>query len=332
MRPSEKTKEKIAKEQRFLMSLFLMLLAITVAQSGVPANPDDWCYETQAKALSCPGPASWPGTCKGFMQSPVNIVISNTLADPKLNDFFTYIGYDRQYPWTIVNNGYTILVNLNGTIKISGGGLEDTYRAMYVQFHWSDSLKKGSEHTINGKPYAMEVQIIHIRDKFQKLEKAIQSTEKDAITIMGFLIQASNNKKHEGFQTILDALDQIPYKNNEVTTKPMSLYDLIPDLKDMKHFFRYKGSLTFPSCPENVIWTVFKDPLQVEEDQILQFSKKLYYNEKGQIDIPMTNNYRKMQKRGPRNIFHNRVERLLPHTWSVFLTPLLTCLLAIFLY
>ncbi|XP_056670632.1 carbonic anhydrase 4-like [Monodelphis domestica] len=277
------------------------------------------------------GPELWPATCKGFKQSPVNIVISNALSDPRLKVNFKYIDYDGQHPWTIVNNGYTISVDLNDTIKISGGGLEDTYRAMYVQFHWSDSLRKGSEHTINGKTYPMEVQIIHVRDKFQKLEKAIQSTEKGAITTLGFLIQASKNKTHEGFQTILDALDQIPYKNNKVTTKPMSLYDLIPDLKNMTKFFRYEGSLTSPSCPENVIWTVYKDPLQVKEEQILQFSKKLFYNEKGKTDIPMANNYRKMQRRGHRHIYSNRVGRLLPHTWSVFLTPLLTCFLAIFL-
>uniref|UniRef100_F6Z111 Carbonic anhydrase 4 n=1 Tax=Monodelphis domestica TaxID=13616 RepID=F6Z111_MONDO len=266
---------------------------------------DDWCYSSQAKVLNCSGPELWPATCKGFKQSPVNIVISNALSDPRLKVNFKYIDYDGQHPWTIVNNGYTSELFLS----ISGGGLEDTYRAMYVQFHWSDSLRKGSEHTINGKTYPMEGNMYCI------------------------CTWVHSEGSRDSFPNVIltSPLDLLSPLDNKVTTKPMSLYDLIPDLKNMTKFFRYEGSLTSPSCPENVIWTVYKDPLQVKEEQILQFSKKLFYNEKGKTDIPMANNYRKMQRRGHRHIYSNRVGRLLPHTWSVFLTPLLTCFLAIFL-
>ena len=33
-------------------------------------------------------------------------------------------------------------------------------------------------------------------------------------------------------------------------------------------FFRYDGGLTIPGCFESVIWTVFKDPVQIEEDEV----------------------------------------------------------------
>ena len=43
--------------------------------------------------------------------------------------------------------------------KISGGGLKGTYTAVQFHFHWGSSSDKGSEHTIDGKQYPLEVWI-----------------------------------------------------------------------------------------------------------------------------------------------------------------------------
>ena len=40
---------------------------------------------------------------------------------------------------------------------ISGGGLKGTYIATQFHFHWGSSSDKGSEHTIDGKQYPLEV-------------------------------------------------------------------------------------------------------------------------------------------------------------------------------
>ncbi|CAF3678757.1 unnamed protein product [Rotaria sp. Silwood1] len=37
---------------------------------------------------------------------------------------------------------------------------------------------------------------------------------------------------------------------------------------NLDKFYRYSGSLTTPSCSENVIWTVFQTPLQLSDDGV----------------------------------------------------------------
>ena len=52
---------------------------------------------------------------------------------------------------------YAVKVNLQGNIKVSGGGLDGDYKTEQFHFHWGSSNSKGSEHTLNDKQYPMEV-------------------------------------------------------------------------------------------------------------------------------------------------------------------------------
>jgi carbonic anhydrase len=47
-----------------------------------------------------------------------------------------------------------------------------------------------------------------------------------------------------------------------------SLLDLLPEEEKLKDYFRYLGSLTTPTCDETVIWTLFKEPIQLHRDQV----------------------------------------------------------------
>lgn len=47
----------------------------------------------------------------------------------------------------------------------------------------------------------------------------------------------------------------------------ISLDDLLVGVNRTK-YYRYLGSLTTPMCNEAVVWTVFKDPIQVSKDLV----------------------------------------------------------------
>ncbi|XP_028355325.1 carbonic anhydrase 4 [Physeter macrocephalus] len=117
---------------------------------------------------------------------------------------------------------------------------------------------------------------------------------------------------------------------NTTTLKDIKLFDLLPKKEKLRHYFRYLGSLTTPGCDEKVVWTVFREPIQLHKDQILAFSQKLYYdNEK---KLKMTDNVRPLQPRGQRQVFRSQAPgRLLPLPPPALLTPALTCLTAGFL-
>ena len=45
----------------------------------------------------------------------------------------------------------------SGDLRVSGGGLSSEYGVVQFHFHWGSSDQQGSEHTIDGVPYPMEV-------------------------------------------------------------------------------------------------------------------------------------------------------------------------------
>jgi carbonic anhydrase len=45
---------------------------------------------------------------------------------------------------------------------------------------------------------------------------------------------------------------------------------------NLKEFWRYTGSLTTPPCSEGIIWTVFKQPILVDDHLFQSFRNNLY--------------------------------------------------------
>ena len=53
-----------------------------------------------------------------------------------------------------------VMVLLDQEASIAGGGLSTQYRALQLHLHWSEEMDRGSEHTINGNRFAMEVRAL----------------------------------------------------------------------------------------------------------------------------------------------------------------------------
>lgn len=46
---------------------------------------------------------------------------------------------------------------LGDEVTVAGGGLASQYRAIELHLHWSKVLDAGSEHSLDGEHFAMEV-------------------------------------------------------------------------------------------------------------------------------------------------------------------------------
>jgi len=46
---------------------------------------------------------------------------------------------------------------LSGDYKVRDGGLVDEFKAVRLEFHWSNTYKRGSEHYINDTAFPLEV-------------------------------------------------------------------------------------------------------------------------------------------------------------------------------
>ncbi|XP_038615353.1 carbonic anhydrase 4 [Tachyglossus aculeatus] len=169
----------------------------------------------------------------------------------------------------------------------------------------------------------MEIHIVHIKEKFQNLAEASAGDDREGIAVLGFLVK--NGSENPAFRNVINLLTKIQEKDESSTLPKARLSDLLPSTDKLKRYFRYLGSLTTPDCQEKVIWTLFKEPIQLDENQITTFSKTLFYDNKKTTS--MKDNFRPVQIRGQRKVQDSGAGSLLPSARAVTLAPALAGLL-----
>ncbi|XP_053560816.1 carbonic anhydrase 4 [Bombina bombina] len=296
------------------VSLLIFISLPSVLVTAAEPGSGHWCYES-IQADGCPGPSKWTDEfkdCGGHKQSPINIDTKNVASDSNLKSF-AFKGYDSSISTTIKNNGHSAEVALTAAITISDGGLENTYTAAQLHFHWGSSNSKGSEHTIDGKQYAMELHIVH----------ALQDGSK---AVLGFLYEESehNNEKYDNLITAVKGISNI---NSNQSIANLKLQDLIPEEKDLTRYYRYEGSLTTPPCTENVIWTVFEEPILLGKEQIKAFYETLNFDAGTH---KMENNFRPVQNLNERKVSYSRAGAILSLGKPLLISLAAVCLMITF--
>uniref|UniRef100_A0A7N8Y7V1 Carbonic anhydrase n=1 Tax=Mastacembelus armatus TaxID=205130 RepID=A0A7N8Y7V1_9TELE len=259
-----------------------------------------WCYQPHNTCNdTCLGPEVWGEVyqqCNNRSQSPINIVTRRVLPDERLTPF-QFIGYKDMFHGQLINNGHTVELNLPSSIKIKGGNLEVPYKAVQLHMHWGKEGGLGSEHTIDGEQFPMEMHIVHIKEEYTSLSQA----KKDPIglAVLGFFIEETTpaNKK---FDPLINALKNVTHPSN-TTLSSVSLDMFIPPQENLTKYFRYNGSLTTPNCSEAVVWTLFENTIFLSRKQLASFSQ-LRYSNGGE----MTKTFRPVQPLNGRRVYHSR--------------------------
>ncbi|XP_023795137.1 carbonic anhydrase 4 [Cyanistes caeruleus] len=307
-----------------LLALFCLHILKTEAVVG------HWCYRSQkCEQPQCEDPLRWHlinKECKGDKQSPVNIVTRNVVHDKRLKPL-TFEGYDVKgsAKWKVENNGHTVKVTLDASPKVAGGGLGRKYKAIEFHLHWGVPVEPqsipGSEHSIDGEKYPMELHIVHIRDDVPDVTEAKKTT--DGIAVLAFFVKADNENKN--YATLLSELENIKYKGQESKVDPLPLSSLLPPEEDLGRYYRYEGSLTSPDCYEGVTWTIFEKPVELSLSQLSQFTV-LHFD--GNNSTRMMENFRPVQPLNERKVLWSGASIALP-TAKLLLLPLaLTCTLS----
>ncbi|KAI4887269.1 hypothetical protein NFI96_021666 [Prochilodus magdalenae] len=190
---------------------------------------------------------------------------------------------------------------------------------MEFHFHWGKNGEPGSEHTIDGEQYPMEMHIVHIRQDFNTVTEAV--TSPTGLAVLGFFFEesASANNKYNPIITKLQNVihsGKVTYcfnhshnplyrtlyrtKGNTSAIDIVSLDSLIPSHNALNKYFRYNGSLTTPNCQESVIWTVFENPIQLSKAQLSEFSRLQF-----ESGIPMTGTFRPTQPLYGRKVYYS---------------------------
>jgi len=226
-------------------------------------------------------------------QSPINIVSADAVAlSAKPFEFTLYD--DKPNSMTLVNNGHSVTSYWNDAKKpfVAGGGLTSEYIVAQFHFHWGSVSTQGSEHTIDDKMYPIELHIVHYKSDYGSLGEAVKY--EDGLAVLGIMFEVG--AENEALKPIVEGIPSVVNADDEAEISfDMPLNVFLPENTDS--FYRYQGSLTTPSCNEVVVWTVFKEPLKLSEDQLDVFRTLLDSKDK-----PIVDNYRPVQPLNGRTI------------------------------
>ncbi|XP_058033408.1 carbonic anhydrase 3-like isoform X3 [Ahaetulla prasina] len=223
------------------------------------------------------GPDNWHQSypsAKGNNQSPIAILSKDVYKDPALLPWRT--GYDPGAAKNIRNTGKTVRITFDDTFDRSvlrGGPLPEIYRLRQLHIHWGSTSDKGSEHVVDAKRHAGEIHLVHWNSFYSNYNDALRKT--DGVAIIAILMQGK----------------EAPFLNFD----PSILFP------QNRGYYTYQGSFTTPPCEECVTWIVMKEPINVDEQQMLKL-RSLSSNSAEDPHCPLVDNWRPLQPLNTRMI------------------------------
>jgi carbonic anhydrase len=238
----------------------LVMLLLTASCAGLkPGSPVD--------RRAAPGPAScevpwsysgerrpdlwdrlspcYAGCATGGEQSPADLtvaVFANNL--PEL----TFL-YSRTAKLGVVNDGHTIKAYAPSGSKFMIGGKEFNLE----EFHFHTL----SEHRLNGRQTPLELHLVN-------------KNAGGAAAVGVFIVPDPGNRENRELAKIWSRLERYTRTPTEVAD-----FDIMALLPTDRSSFRYAGSLTTPSCGQDLQWTVLATPITASREQIERFERLL---------------------------------------------------------
>jgi len=264
-----------------------------------------FCYEE-----SICNPDVWPGICQtGVRQSPI------ALPGDRVETYQSnYLRFNEGYSSSVFylqNDGHTISLtfspNYTSAGRMAGFGLRVPYIFAKLHFHWGDFKEPdiGSEHSIYGQFYPMEMHLVHYSTFYDSLSQAIESGDPEGVAVVAVFLEPAEEglgREAEEFNKIARQIKSLyPFKMYREVYDLIDLEPLLPKPGD--GCYQYHGSLTTPDCSEVVLWTVSSTRvIPIDPADFKRFSKV-----KDSDDLPLRNNFRPLKKSLDRVVKHFRV-------------------------
>ncbi|HMQ62074.1 MAG TPA: carbonic anhydrase family protein [Flavilitoribacter sp.] len=211
---------------------------------------EDFCTDYHWGYEGDHAPDTWSicyGTCGGDAQSPVDIW--NPLTDNSLQTI--HPDYE-EVPTDIINNGHTVECEYEPGSILMLNGLP--YELLQFHFH------AGSEHTVRGKQYPLEVHLVH------------RNVATGKLAVIGVFFQ--RGRSNPILQTIMDHMP-LQEGDHYASAAHIDADNLLPDNRT---YYTYSGSLTTPPCSEIVTWIVMDKPIFASQAQLDAFDNVLHDN------------------------------------------------------
>lgn len=210
--------------------------------------------------------------CNGDRQSPIdfNTNIATTRGSP-----IKCTNYENNIPGkvlSITNNNHSVSISFTGIKEsqlpmIKGRILgNDTYILQELHFHWGANRTLGSEHTFDGKPYALEGHFVHRNSKYPDV--TVASNHSDGLTVLGIVYKEQTVIQRSPLYELTSSFSKVrdAYQSSTLSGN-INLRRMFPAFSS-RSYYNYPGSLTTPGCNESVNWIVFANPSSVAAPEV----------------------------------------------------------------
>ncbi|KAK7284996.1 hypothetical protein RJT34_19751 [Clitoria ternatea] len=232
------------KGENYMSIAFLLISILFYSTLTTALDEPEFGYNEKSPN----GPRHWGDVkeewalCKtGDMQSPIDLSNNRVEVIPKLRAL--KMSYKPQHA-TLLNRGHDVAINWEGdagSIVING----THFFLQQSHWHWP------SEHTINGRRYALELHMVHVGPQ-------PDGTNKTAVVTLLYKYGSSDPFISELAKYIIE----------EDGEKSLGVIDPSEIKMGGNLYYRYIGSLTAPPCTEGVIWTINKKVSSVSRGQV----------------------------------------------------------------
>ncbi|VDL62469.1 unnamed protein product [Hymenolepis diminuta] len=231
--------------------------------------------------------------CDGVRQSPIPLEYGKALYDPNLKPVSVYQNgkFSASENFTMENNGHTLMVSLPSCkyfLQLNGKK-DGVFCIKQFHFHWGINSSVGSEHTIEGKAFPLEMHIVtydnNLYPNFSEASKGV-----DGLAVLGLVfhedrtIPVQNTMLYK-MGVFLQKVDKVKHPMAKADLPAFPVTALLDVGSANTKFYRYDGSLTTPPCTENVYWTVISTSIPVRPEQL---------NAMRYIEYPTSENLRNM--------------------------------------
>ncbi|XP_048878342.1 receptor-type tyrosine-protein phosphatase gamma-like isoform X1 [Brienomyrus brachyistius] len=256
------------------------------------------------------GPDSWATAnpeCREKNQSPIDIIDQEAKVSTEYQEL-TLDGFETESSnkTSMKNTGKTVAVLLKDDYFVMGAGLPGRFKAEKVEFHWGQNGSSGSEHSINGRRFPVEMQIyMYNSDDFESINMAIK--ERRTISAMAVFFQVGLND-NPAVDPIIRGLKGVVHHEKETSLEPFVLRDLLPS--SLGSYYRYTGSLTTPPCSKVVEWIVFSRPVYLSHQQLEAFYSIFTTEQQDHVKSVeyLRNNFRPQQSLDSREVYKSAVK------------------------
>lgn len=273
---------------------------------------EDWNYKK--------GGDDWECECReGREQSPIDLPNTEKAIDSIVTPLFhftkanskhqvgTFDGITKENQGVkikLLDNSLRMFSPYFGKLVTVDGAV---YRAEELIIHTP------SEHTIEGKRYDAELQVLYFGQTKGDIAKQV---------LLSFLFEGTPGEYNKFFESI-DIFNLPNYQNIEkILDKdifiPNVFYNTDEENNDILQkfsFYTYQGSLTFPPCTENTIIYVASKPIPLSTTVItlmqesIRIPDKIVDDKKIFIQDSINENARKIQNINGRPVFHFNHEK-----------------------